>query len=172
LWRRTRLFGKLKPIRSIVIGTVIISVAMLVNIVPVLLAGGVRASFMDWLPLGAVFAVLTVSMIAFGELFTSARTFEYIGALAPKGQEGLFLGYANLPMAIGSLIGGPAGAAIFNEIMCHGATKRPDGLLELDPTWNAAGWIVLMAIGLLSALSMGLYNRWLQRLQAAEAKPA
>jgi proton-dependent oligopeptide transporter, POT family len=111
-------------------------------------------------------------MIAFGELFTSARTFEYIGALAPKGQEGLFLGYANLPMAIGSLIGGPVGAAIFNEIMCHGSTKRPDGLLDLDPAWNAAGWILLMAIGLVSALSMGFYNRWLQRLQAADAKAA
>jgi dipeptide/tripeptide permease len=166
----TRLFGRMKPIRSIVVGTVIISVAMLINIVPVLLAGGVRASVGDWIPIGALFAVLTVALIAFGELFTSARTFEYIGALAPKGQEGLFLGYANLPMAIGSLVGGPAGAAIFNEIMCHGAAKRPDGLLELDATWNALGWVVLLAIGLLSAGSMWQYNRWLQRLQAREAK--
>ena len=60
--------------------------------------------------------------------------YEYIGALAPKGQEGLFLGYANLPLAIGSLTGGPVGACIFNEIMARGATTRPDGLLELDPT--------------------------------------
>ncbi|MBI5488230.1 MAG: MFS transporter [Deltaproteobacteria bacterium] len=165
----TKIFGKLKPIRSIVTGILIISVAMLVNIVPVLAAGGVRASFMEWIPLGALFAVLTVSLIAFGELFTSARTFEYIGALAPKGQEGLFLGYANLPTAIGSLVGGPVGAAIFNEIMCHGATKRPDGLLDLQPAWNAAGWSVLMAIGLLTAAGMWQYNRWLQRQQKAEA---
>ena len=70
--------------------------------------------------------VLTVALIAFGELFTSARTYEYIGALAPKGQEGLFLGYANLPMAIGSLVGGPVGALIFNDVMCRGAVKRPE----------------------------------------------
>jgi hypothetical protein len=92
--------------------------------------------------------------------------YEYIGALAPKGQEGLFLGYANLPLAIGSLFGGPVVAFIFNDIMAKGATKRPDGLLDLDPTQNALGWMVLMAIGLASALSMWLFNRWLERQKA------
>ena len=159
----TRLFGKMKPIRSIIVGIIIIGVSMLINIVPIYLADNVRLEVWDLLPIGSLFIVLTVALIAFGELFTSARTYEYIGALAPKGQEGLFLGYANLPMAIGSLIGGPAGAAIFNEIMCHNATLLDNGLLELDPTWNTAGWIVLMAIGLVSALSMWLYNRWLEK---------
>ncbi|MBN1772483.1 MAG: MFS transporter [Deltaproteobacteria bacterium] len=165
----TRLFGKMKPIRSMVVGSLIIGVAMLINIVPVLVLGDLRGSVFDLLPLGSVFIVLTVSLIAFGELFTMARTYEYIGALAPKGQEGLFLGYANLPMAIGSLLGGPVGAFIFNEIMCHGATKRPDGLLELDPNWNSLGWTVLMGIGFLSALAMFLYNRWLERHPATPA---
>ncbi len=160
----TRLFGKMKPIRSMVVGTVIIGLSMAINLVPVLLAGGVRqVPIAAWIPLGSIFIVLTVALIAFGELFTSARSYEYIGALAPKGQEGLFLGYANLPMAIGALVGGPAGAAIFNEIMCHDATKLPDGLLALDPTWNMAGWLLLMGIGFLSAISMWVYNRWLER---------
>jgi POT family proton-dependent oligopeptide transporter len=159
----TKLFGKMKPIRSIIVGIVIIGVSMLINIVPVYFADSVRLQVWDLLPIGSLFIVLTVAMIAFGELFTSARTYEYIGALAPKGQEGLFLGYANLPMAIGSLIGGPAGAAIFNEIMCHNSTLMENGLLQLDPTWNTFGWVVLMAIGLFSALSMWLYNRWLQK---------
>lgn len=99
-----------------------------------------------------------LSTIAFGELFTSARTYEYIGALAPKGQEGLFLGYANLPVAIGAIVGGPVGALIFNEIMCHNSTvlhgEGVENLLELDPFWNSLGWITLMSVGFLSALSM------------------
>jgi len=110
-----------------------------------------------------VFVILTVALIAFGELFTSARMYEYIGSLAPKGQEGLFLGYANLPLALGSLAGGPAGAFIFNDIMARGATTRPDGLLELVPANNALGWIILMGIGFLSALAMWLFNRWLEK---------
>ena len=165
----TKIFGKMKPIRSIIVGIVIIGVSMLINLYPIYAGGGVRMQVLDLLPIGSAFIVLTVALIAFGELFTSARTYEYIGALAPKGQEGLFLGYANLPMAIGALVGGPAGAVIFNEIMCHNAVTLESGLLELDPAWNAAGWLILMAIGLVSALSMWLYNRWLQKLERAEA---
>ncbi len=159
----TKLFGGMKPIRSIIVGIIIIGISMLINLYPIYSAGGVRMQALDLLPIGSLFIVLTVALIAFGELFTSARTYEYIGALAPKGQEGLFLGYANLPMAIGALVGGPVGAAIFNEVMCHKAVKMENGLLELDPTWNAAGWLILMAIGLASAFSMWLYNRWLQK---------
>ncbi len=160
----TKLFGKLPPIKSIIVGTVIIGLAMLINVVPLYLAGGVTARL--WLPLGSLFVVMTGSLIAFGELFASARLYEDIGSLAPKGQEGLFLGYSNLPMAIGSLVGGPAGAWLFNKVMCAGAVKQANGLLKLDPKAAATGWILLTLFGLGSALSMWFYNRWLQKQPA------
>jgi dipeptide/tripeptide permease len=157
----TKLFGKMKPIRSIVAGTVIISISMIINLGPILLWSGPRMRFADLLPLGSLFIVLTVALVALGELFAQARTYEYIGALAPKGQEGLFLGYVSLPMAIGALTGGPVGALIFNDIMCHGAVKRPeDGLLDLDPVFASLGWGVLLGVGLVSALAMWVYNLW------------
>jgi len=160
----THLFGGMKPIRSIVVGTIIIGLSMAINVIPVL-TGHIRLDIMEILPLGSLMITLNVGLVALGELFTSARTYEYIGALAPKGKEGLFLGYASLPMAIGALIGGPAGAAIFNEIMCANSTKdSATGLLNLDPTMATLGWLVLMGIGLLCALSMYLYNGWLRRL--------
>lgn len=161
-------FGKMKPIRSMVAGTVVIAFAMLVNVVPIYSAGGAQAVVANWLPLGSVFIILTVAMIALGELFTSPRMYEYIGALAPKGQEGLFLGYANLPLAIGAWFGGPVGAVIFNEVMAKGAVKRPDGLLELVPYQNMLGWVILMVIGLLSAASLWIFNRWLEKQAAAQ----
>jgi proton-dependent oligopeptide transporter, POT family len=98
--------------------------------------------------------------------------YEYIGALAPKGEEGLYLGYANLPLAIGSLTGGPVGAFIFNEIMAKGATERPDKLLELDPAQNALGWGILVVVGLLTALSLWLFHRWLERQDRRGAQAA
>jgi dipeptide/tripeptide permease len=158
----TRMFGRMKPVRSIIAGTVIISASMAVNLVPIALSG-VRLQVADLLPLGSVFLVLTVAMIAFGELFASARTFEYIGALAPKGQEGLFLGYANLPMAIGALVGNPVGAAIFNEVMCHNAVERGDKLLELDPFYASMGWVILVGVGLASAAALWWYDSWVRR---------
>jgi dipeptide/tripeptide permease len=157
----TRLFGKMAPIKSIIVGTVIIGLAMLINVAPLYMAGGVTMKV--WLPVGSLFIVMTVALTAFGELFASARLYEYIGSLAPKGQEGLFLGYSNLPMAIGSLVGGPAGAWLFNRIMCAGAVKQADGLLKLDPRAAATGWIILTLFGLGSALSLWFYNRWLQK---------
>jgi MFS family permease len=157
----TRAFGKLPPIKSIIVGTVIIGLSMLINVVPLYMAGGVTMRV--WLPLGSLFVVMTVALIAFGELFAASRLYEYIGSLAPKGQEGLFLGYANLPMAIGSLVGGPAGAWLFNKVMCAGAVRLPNGLLQLNPRAAATGWIILTLFGLGSALSLWFYNRWLQR---------
>ena len=159
-------FGKLPPIKSIVIGTVIIGFAMLINLAPLYMAGGVGLRVMDLLPLGSLFIVLTVALIAFGELFAAARLYEYIGSLAPKGQEGVFLGYANLPMAVGAMVGGPAGAYLFNAVMCRGAQTLPNGLLKLDPAAATLGWVILTVIGLASAASMYAYNAWLKRQTA------
>jgi proton-dependent oligopeptide transporter, POT family len=162
----TSTFGKMRPIRSMVVGTLIIGVAMLINMAPIYAAGGPSALVANWLPLASVFVIMTVALIALGELFTSPRMFEFIGALAPKGQEGLFLGYANLPLALGAMLGGPVGAFIFNDIMAKGARVRPDGLLQLVPARNAMGWLILMGIGLVSAASLWWFNRWLERRSA------
>jgi len=162
----TKAFGKLPPIKSIVVGITLIGLSMLINLVPLYMAGGVTREVHLLgllLPLGSLFITLTVALIAFGELFNSSRLYEYLGSLSPKGQEGLYLGYANLPLAIGSLVGGPAGAWLFNRVMAKGAVVLPNGLLRLNPTSAATGWIILAALGLLSALSMALYNRWLQQ---------
>ena len=164
----TKAFGKMKPIRSMIVGTLVIAAAMALNLLPILWRADLRVSLLGWIPVGSFIVVACIALGAFAELFTSARMYEYVGALAPKGQEGLFLGYANLPLAFGSLLGGPVGALIFNEVMARGATRRPDGLLELDPAQNAYGWSILMAIGLASALSMWLFNRWLERQEAKE----
>jgi len=161
-----KLFGKMKPVRSIIAGNIIVGLSMLINLAPIYLFSNIRVDFsliISVLPIGTVMGIATVGLIAFGELFTAARSFEYIGALSPKGQEGLFLGYANLPVALGAIVSGFGGAVIFNEIMCHNSTPLTNGLLDLDPFWNTMGWVILMAIGFASALGMWLFNRWLTK---------
>ncbi len=164
----TKLFGKMRPIRSMIVGTVIIGAAMALNMIPILVGGELRVPFAGLIPVGSFIVIVSIALGAFAELFTSARMYEYVGSMAPKGQEGLFLGYANLPLAFGSLAGGPVGALIFNEVMARGATRRPDGLLELAPDQNALGWVIFMAIGFVSALSMWLFNRWLEKQESLE----
>ncbi len=159
----TRRFGKMKAIVSIVIGTIIISISMIINVVPLVLTGSPRTMVFGLLPIGSLFIVGTVTLVAFGELFASARIFEYIGAFAPKGQEGLYLGYAGLPFAIGALTGGPVGALIFHKVMCHGAVRLESGLLDLDRGYAATGWAMLLAVGMVSAVCLWRYHRWVSK---------
>ena len=44
--------------------------------------------------------------ISLGEIIQSPRYYEYISRLAPPGQQGTYMGFAFLPIGIGSLIGG------------------------------------------------------------------
>ncbi|MCC6131153.1 MAG: hypothetical protein IT186_14645 [Acidobacteria bacterium] len=64
-------------------------------------------------------------------------------------------------------MGGPAGAWIFNAVMCKDATKLPNGLLRLDQAAATRGWLLLMAIGLVSAAAMWIFNRWLEKQEKA-----
>ncbi|MCL1893245.1 MAG: MFS transporter [Holophagaceae bacterium] len=169
----TRVFGKLPPVKSIFIGMLIIGASMLVNIIPLYTSGGVSEAVEITsklaLPLGTMFIMLTVAIIAFGELFKSAKLYEYIASFAPKGQEGLFQGYSNLPMAIGSIVGGPVGAWIFNGVMCKGSTKLDNGLLQLDPGQATTGWVILASCGFASAIGMFIYNWWITKHSANSA---
>ena len=79
----TNLFGKLPPIKSIVVGTVIIGLAMLINVAPLFMAGGVTLRV--WLPLGSLFVVMTVALIAFGELFADASIDGFVGKILGTG---------------------------------------------------------------------------------------
>ena len=53
--------------------------------------------------------------------------------------------------------------ADFNDIVAKGVTKRLDGVLDLDPTQNALGQMILTAVGPGSAFSMWLFNHWLEK---------
>ena len=51
-------------------------------------------------------AVVTLFVVAVGEIVQQPRYYEYISRLAPSGQQGTYMGFAFLPLGIGSLIGG------------------------------------------------------------------
>ena len=48
-------------------------------------------------------------VIAIGELIEQPRYYDYISRLAPAGQQGTYMGFAFLPLGIGSFLGGPIG---------------------------------------------------------------
>jgi proton-dependent oligopeptide transporter, POT family len=92
----------------------------------------------------AVYATLVV--IAVGELIQSPRYYDYISRLAPAGQQGTYMGFAFLPLGIGSFIGGPIGGTLLHHF----------GEVQHQPQMFL--W-ALTAIGLATTLLLWIYDR-------------
>jgi len=91
-------------------------------------------------------AVLSIFVLALGEIIQSPRYYEYISRLAPPGQQGTYMGFAFLPIGIGSLIGGWFGGRVmhhFGEV-----THQPQ-----------RAWWVISGVGVLTALLLWIYDR-------------
>jgi len=151
----TRLVKRWTPVQSIMIGAGVVTAGMLVNIVPPLLVSDIyRQVHLGALvlPLAGLFLLLSIAAMAVGEMMASPRIFEYIGAIAPKGQEGLYLGYANLPIALASIVGGPIGGRMFEHFISERVEKG------LAPQ-TIPIWLIIGGIGLVSMILLYFYDR-------------
>lgn len=155
----TRFAKKWTPIKSIMVGVAVTVVGMVLNVLPTLLWSDVTQKI-DFLglaiPAAGIFMIVSIASMATGEMFASPRIYEYLGALAPKGQEGLYLGYANLPLALGSIVGGPVGGALFQKLIL-------DPQKAGEPVKIAALWLIIGGVGICSFVGLGIYNSWLKR---------
>ena len=91
-------------------------------------------------------AVVSLFVLALGEIIQAPRYYEYISELAPPGQQGTYMGFAFLPIGIGSLIGGWFGGKLlhhFGEV-----THQP-----------ARIWWSVTAVGLATAVLLWIYNK-------------
>lgn len=90
-------------------------------------------------------AIIGVALFAIGEATQAPRFYEYVGALAPKDQVGTFMGFAFLPVAIGSFAAGPIADWLRRSYLVENANP-------------AMMWYILAAIGFTSTALMLLYN--------------
>ncbi len=51
--------------------------------------------------MSGVGCLLGILLFAFGEMLSSPKMNDYLGVIAPEGKKGLYMGYANMPTAIG-----------------------------------------------------------------------
>ena len=93
----------------------------------------------------APMVALALVVVALGEMTQSPRYYEYISRLAPAGQEGLYMGYAFLPIAIGYFISGVLAGHLLHYF---GEVLHQPGQM----------WWVISGIGFFTAALMWLYN--------------
>jgi dipeptide/tripeptide permease len=151
----TRLVKRWLPIKTIMLGAIVVTLGMLVNILPPLLfADATRKVGVLGLtlPIAGIFVLVSIIAMAVGEMMASPRVYEYIGAIAPKGQEGLYLGYQSLPIALASIVGGPIGGRLFERFI-----NTP--LKEGRPVDTVTMWLIIVAIGAASIIGLFVYDR-------------
>jgi proton-dependent oligopeptide transporter, POT family len=93
--------------------------------------------------------VATLVGVAIGEITQASRYYEYVSRLAPPGQQGLYMGYAFLPIGIGYFVAGALGGYLlhhFGEVL-----HKPQQM-----------WWVIAAVGVATAGLTWLYDKVFQ----------
>lgn len=125
----SRITSRIKPLTSMVGGIFLAGCSMVI--------AGLTQN--PWL------VVLSILVLAFGEMAASPRFLEYVGKIAPKDKVALFLGYGFIPIGIGAFFAGSLGMAIYGTVEKH--------QLSLLAVWSIFG-----GIAFLTALALLLYN--------------
>jgi POT family proton-dependent oligopeptide transporter len=121
---------KIPAFQAVILGTVITSVSWLIFAMRPTVWG----------------AVLSLFVLALGEITQQPPYYDYISRLAPPGQQGTYMGFAFLPIGLGSLIGGWFGGTLmhhFGEV-----THQPERM-----------WWVVTGVGLATAAALWIYDR-------------
>jgi len=110
---------------------------------------GFGVSTLCWLIIGLHPSIPTIAagivVFAIGEMTQAPRYYEYISELAPPGQQGLYQGYAFLPIAIAWFVGGPLGGWMYTVYAKQSGTP-------------STIWFVLFGVGVLATALMWVYN--------------
>lgn len=121
---------KIRPFTAMTMGTLITSLSWLL-----LMPGKATWLF-----------VAAMVVLAIGEITQSPRFYEYVSRLAPEGQQGTYMGFAFLPIAIGYAVAGGIGGRLvhyYGEVL-----HRPERM-----------WWIITAIGVATTLLMWLYDK-------------
>ena len=121
---------RIPALRAITLGTLISALAWVILIVHP----------------SVLMVVVTLFAVSLGEITQSPRYYEYISRLAPPGQQGTYMGFAFLPIGIGSLIGGWFGGLLIHHF---GEVKHQPGRI----------WWAVTAVGVATAALLWIYDK-------------
>ena len=164
----TRLMAKRSAITSITIGMFLIPLSATLMAFGNLLGNDIFAGISNI----TLMMIVGIVFQALAECFISPRYLEYFSLQAPKGEEGLYLGFSHLDSFLSSIFGFGISGILLTKY-CPGPA-----LFESRAAWEAASanahyiWYYFAAIGLISAISLlifALITRHIDRKKRIEA---
>ena len=172
--------SRMRRVSSIIIGIIVASFGMIV-------AGYTTSGYL---------CLLGILIYSVGEMLSSPKMNEYLGVIAPEGRKGLYMGYANVPVAIGWFAEGYIGGWAYDKMGDKANlaadylaknfnitdVARPDAMAKLmevtkmnatDATnmlWSIYHpyqlWYSFAAIGFAAAIALYFYSRWVKEHDA------
>jgi len=176
------LVSRMRRVNSITIGVLIASIG--------LVAAGFTTS--------GYLCIMGILIFSVGEMLSSPKMNEYLGVIAPEGQKALYMGYANVPLAVGWGYGSLYGGQVYDklgdkanlamryladnfqitDVTRTGAFERlteVTGMTPQDATkllWDAYDpyklWYEFAVIGVAAAIGMVFYSIWIKKREAAD----
>lgn len=131
-------------------------------------SAGFDLGFMVMHPV-ALMMIIGIALQALAESFISPRFLEFFSIQAPKGEEGMYLGFSHLHSFLASIIGFGLSGYLLSKYC-------PDPkLFESKELWESAAsnahyiWYYFAAIAMVSAISLIIYGKVIERLDAKKA---
>jgi hypothetical protein len=162
----TRMMASKTPLFSMTVGMFIMPLSALAMASGNLIGSGeVDLGFMTMHPI-AFMMVIGIALQALAESFISPRYLQFFSLQAPKGEEGLYLGFSHLHSFLSSIIGFGLSGYLLSKYC-------PDPrLFDSHTEWEAAAsnahyiWYYFAIIALISAISLIIYGKVIRRLDA------
>jgi len=96
----SHLVARMRRVHSIMAGIAVASIGLM-------LAG---------FTMSGVACIVAILLFSVGEMLASPKMNDYLGVIAPEGQKALYMGYANMPQAIGWAYGSFLGGQIYDSM--------------------------------------------------------
>ncbi|MFT4669265.1 MAG: hypothetical protein ACI9HJ_000837 [Ulvibacter sp.] len=159
----TDIMRKRSALFSMTVGMLIMPISAMMMALGNLLDGPVNLGFMQVHPI-TLMMIIGIVFMGLSESFISPRYLEYFSLQAPKGEEGLYLGFSHLHSFISSLLGFGLSGYLLNSY-CPDPRKFSSYEAWQHASENAHYiWYVFAIIALVSAISLIIYGQICKRL--------
>ena len=120
-----------------------------------------------------VMMIVGIAIQGFAESFISPRFLEYFSFQAPKGEEGLYLGFSHLHSFISAIIGFGLSGFLLTKY-CPDPKTLPVGISDIEHAAYYANahyiWYYFVVIGLVSAISLFVFKVVTERIDKKNAE--